>query len=381
MTTEWMAKQNANEKLSHPTQREAKNELSGPASLQRSAAGPTQADFAPPPVHQVLQTPGQPLDLETLGAMGTRFNHDFSRVRVHTDRLAALSAEAVHATAYTVGQHVVFARSQYAPGTRTGQQLLAHELAHVVQQKQVTPTAQIPLAPTDSPAERQAARAALHTGLPLGQTAFAIQRQPAQATAQQVTGITTPQPKNVKINQSGTTTQVIHGLEVIFELDEQSQSPSMKNRAETDFKFDAFSINYNAQKGKVTSFTGPGQPRVKIKTTYGSGVTSASKSGYGRGTTPADVKAGTTSLGFHEGSHGTDYLSYFQNNPFPQFTGAVGMSEKDFKAAMKSYQQERSQYSKGLKRFSELQTDCVGTTIDQSNAKQGNVTAICKVAP
>jgi Domain of unknown function (DUF4157) len=66
--------------------------------------------------------------------MEPRFGHDFSQVRVHTDARAARSARAVDALAYTVGQDMVFATSQYAPHTNAGQYLLAHELVHVVQQ-------------------------------------------------------------------------------------------------------------------------------------------------------------------------------------------------------------------------------------------------------
>ncbi len=61
-------------------------------------------------------------------------SHDFSRVRVHTDNKAADSARAVNALAYTVGSDIVFASGQYAPLTTGGQRLLAHELAHVIQQ-------------------------------------------------------------------------------------------------------------------------------------------------------------------------------------------------------------------------------------------------------
>lgn len=64
-----------------------------------------------------------------------RFRHDFSGVRVHTDGQAARSAEAVDAAAYTVGQHVVFGAGRYAPETGVGRALLGHELAHVGQQE------------------------------------------------------------------------------------------------------------------------------------------------------------------------------------------------------------------------------------------------------
>jgi hypothetical protein len=66
--------------------------------------------------------------------MEQSLGHDFSQVRVHADEKAAESARAVNALAYTVGRDVVFGTGQYAPGTMAGRKLLAHELAHVVQQ-------------------------------------------------------------------------------------------------------------------------------------------------------------------------------------------------------------------------------------------------------
>jgi hypothetical protein len=63
--------------------------------------------------------------------------HDFSRVRVHTNAKAAESARTVNALAYTSGNHIVFRDGHYAPTTTTGRQLLAHELAHVMQQQAI----------------------------------------------------------------------------------------------------------------------------------------------------------------------------------------------------------------------------------------------------
>lgn len=90
--------------------------------------------LAPPIVHDALRSLGRPLDPATRALMEPGFGHDFSQVRVHTDGKAVESARALNALAYTVGQDLVFGTGQYAPGTRTGKQLLAHELAHVVQQ-------------------------------------------------------------------------------------------------------------------------------------------------------------------------------------------------------------------------------------------------------
>jgi hypothetical protein len=89
---------------------------------------------APDLVNEVLRSPGQPLDAATRAFMGARFVRDFSQVRLHTDAKAAESARAVNALAYTVGHDVVFGAGTYKPETFPGQRLLAHELAHVVQQ-------------------------------------------------------------------------------------------------------------------------------------------------------------------------------------------------------------------------------------------------------
>ena len=72
--------------------------------------------------------------------MERRFRHDFSRVRIHTGADAEQSAAGVDASAYTVGSNVVFGRGRFAPETPHGSRLLAHELAHVVQQRQATVT-------------------------------------------------------------------------------------------------------------------------------------------------------------------------------------------------------------------------------------------------
>ena len=89
---------------------------------------------APDNVHDVLQSPGRPLDAATRTHFERRFSRDFSAVRVHTDALAAESARAVQALAYTAGDHVVFGAHRYAPSTADGRRLLGHELTHVVQQ-------------------------------------------------------------------------------------------------------------------------------------------------------------------------------------------------------------------------------------------------------
>jgi hypothetical protein len=102
--------------------------------MKAAAPGVTTGLEAPAIVHDVLRSPGQPLDASTRAFMEPRFAHDFSKVRIHNDAKAAESARAMGARAYTVGSNVVFGSGEYGTGTAARQRLLGHELAHVVQQ-------------------------------------------------------------------------------------------------------------------------------------------------------------------------------------------------------------------------------------------------------
>lgn len=160
-------------------------------TLQRAAITAVPAPAVPEITYEVLRSPGQPLDGSTRAFMETRMTHsinrycgptshaatglhvteprdaseqeadriaqvvasdrtstaqthtlprrDFSQVRVHTGAAAARAAEAMNAAAYTVGDHIVFGQGRYAPQTRAGVELLAHELTHTVQQRQASP--------------------------------------------------------------------------------------------------------------------------------------------------------------------------------------------------------------------------------------------------
>ena len=77
---------------------------------------------------------GEPLDPATRSSFEPSFGADFSGVRVHSDENAAKSARDLNARAFTVGSDVVFAEGEYQPHSNEGKHLLAHELAHVVQQ-------------------------------------------------------------------------------------------------------------------------------------------------------------------------------------------------------------------------------------------------------
>ncbi|MFO1063064.1 MAG: DUF4157 domain-containing protein [Pirellulales bacterium] len=111
-------------------------------TIQRVANSATLDAPVPSIVNQVLSSPGTPLPAPTRSFMESRFGQDFSQVRIHTDQRAADSAAAVNARAYTVGSNVVFGPGE---SPMRDSRLLAHELTHVVQQRDsatVTPTIQ-----------------------------------------------------------------------------------------------------------------------------------------------------------------------------------------------------------------------------------------------
>jgi hypothetical protein len=120
--------------------------------------------------------------------MEPRFGHDFSRVRVHTDTKAEESARSVNALAYTVGPDVVFGAGRYLPSTPAGKRLLAHELAHVVQNYETDTERSLAhgIGPADGHAEAEAKHVShrIHAGLlagPMSQVSLGVALTPASA--------------------------------------------------------------------------------------------------------------------------------------------------------------------------------------------------------
>jgi hypothetical protein len=110
--------------------------------LQRVAGNASVAQLLgdendePSPVKEVVgKGGGSSLDDSTRGFMESRFGQDFGDVRIHTDSKASDSAKSVNAQAYTVGNDIVFQSGKFQPESSDGKQMLAHELTHVVQQR------------------------------------------------------------------------------------------------------------------------------------------------------------------------------------------------------------------------------------------------------
>lgn len=139
--------------------------------LRRSSAPSDSMHEVPGEVHEVLDTAGQPLAPTVLTDMESRFGHDFGAVRIHTDAQAAASARTVNAQAYTVGQHIVFDAGEYSPETSAGRKILAHELAHTMQQTAFAPASALTISHPWDASEQEAERLA----------ESALQQQPGRA--------------------------------------------------------------------------------------------------------------------------------------------------------------------------------------------------------
>jgi hypothetical protein len=127
---------------------------SAPATASRQAA----LDQA----RALVQSSGTALEPRVHGWASRRFGMDFGDVRIHACAEAAASAKALHAQAYALGSHIVFGHGAYAPDSRAGRRLLAHELAHVAQQgdairrKSISPDPEIELGGNNDREEREA---------------------------------------------------------------------------------------------------------------------------------------------------------------------------------------------------------------------------------
>jgi hypothetical protein len=140
--------------------------------------------------------------------------------------------------------------------------------------------------------------------------------------------------------------------------------------AETTFDNDVMAVTpvpaWEEKNGKkiVTKIAAPLSVKgvMKIHTRYGTGATANQPSGYGRGTTEEDIKAGNTSLGFHESCHRVDLLSYATTTPLPKFAGKVGMDVDTFDQAGTEFRAQMGSYFTTMQSQSELKTDEVGYT-------------------
>jgi hypothetical protein len=173
-----------------------------------------------------------------------------------------------------------------------------------------------------------------------------------------------PLDSKPKVNPPPTTvasTSTISGAEVSV-LDDARQGTG--SGADTSLDIEAGEIPSYAFDGhnKVTQLDGAiPVPKISIQTLYSPGSKPTDISGYGRGTTDDDKKAGNVTVGFHESCHRSDYLQFIKDSPLPVFAGKVGMTVAQYKAAASTYKDALKAYRDKVKKYTKDRTDEVGS--------------------
>jgi hypothetical protein len=197
---------------------------------------------------------------------------------------------------------------------------------------------------------------------------------------QRLPGITTPLPpsahQDARTHEASLAIGHVH-FEFVPDAQMTPAEARAKGRAETGFHLSYTTPALHEQGGHIDAFQPPPDLVVRVQTRYPPGWNPDGRSGYGRGTTREDVAAGDSSLRFHEGRHGADYLRFAREHPAPQFAGRVGMTIPEFRAAVAAYERAIDAYIHALEDYSLRSTDCVGTTIDDFNRKRGDRRVRC----
>ena len=406
--------QTKRERLQRQTEEE-EEELLQPKAQGRSAPRSSQAAA---PAAAAVATGGKPLSRSERAYFEPRFGRNLSAVRLHTDSSAGQAAKGIGARAYTLRNHIAFAAGQYRPGTTEGHRLMAHELTHTLQQGFGGTIRRVPDGmgmDLDDDMRRRDPFAPPHMEDPRGHRGstltYAQSRElnncievmgDSEVAAAEcanvvlgtpipewksVAGTSSPVPFRAQVSSAGVATHRIGRVNLTILPDVRTSEPAMQDKAKTEIIPQPLATGTNlvdgaTMNGRVTSFTvNPAAFNLTIKTTYGPGVSASSTSGYGRGTTAADQSTGSTSLGFHEGEHGRDFITFLQNNPYPEFTGRNGQTAGVFSARITRFETALQDYVRLMNRTSELATDCTGTTIDSFNTANGTATTTCVHQP
>jgi hypothetical protein len=196
----------------------------------------------------------------------------------------------------------------------------------------------------------------------------AIQRQPKGGEKKAPPPITTPLPKEAARKPSGAAEFHVVATKVVVLPDKFTGKPIIEKGKRRSAKTNV-SLHWDLpgaqhKDGKITSVDSVTPPVLTIQTMYGPKISPGMKSTYGKGTTPEDVKAGKTTLGFHEGSHGEYAIQYAREHILPKFEGKVGMTVAEFNRALDEYDAAMQEYKQAILEYQEKMTDCVGTKAD-----------------
>ena len=279
--------------------------------------------------------PGQPLDGSTRTRMESAFGESFSQVRVHDDAPTAGLARDLGAQAFTLGEHVAFGQGSFRPGTPAGDALLAHELAHVVQQSGGVLSGATSATPDDAIRARRQSRCLRRDRSPVRANAgptrapASLARRPPPVSLRARgspagcgTGrrdAATHQPDVPRHHHGAPDERLprsvdLRGALLRARIERHVSAGRQRRRYHTKFDLPPWNLPYTTKNGIVDGFTGPfpkgTTPTLTVQTLYGPGESRSTPSGYGRGTTLQDIAAKNTSLGFHEGQHGGKIIEF-----------------------------------------------------------------------
>jgi hypothetical protein len=193
----------------------------------------------------------------------------------------------------------------------------------------------------------------------------------ARSELDRMLAISTPLPAAATLAATGTATVTLGAVTVRILPDRRAGTQN-----QTDFRLIPSRVQVGAPRlgrdRRVSALPAalPVVPVVEIQTTYAARGPQAAldpvmaASAYGRGTAPSDRD---TTLRFHEGSHGSDYLEFIRTHPYRTFNGRVGMTVREWQAEARAFLDAHAAWARGMGRYSLCNTDCVGTTIDDVN--------------
>ena len=181
--------------------------------------------------------------------------------------------------------------------------------------------------------------------------------------------MSTPLELGLTRQGNGNATVVIGNVTVVLQPDASNVANAPNAGGRTNFtspgRPDPSPLAHFDVGGRLTGFDGFPAITITIRTGYAANADPDARSGYGRGTTDRDKRVGATSLRFHEGTHGLDFLEFVQNHPYPTFAWRVGMTAAQFNTAIAVYDRARARFDADMEAFSNQRTHCVGITIDE----------------
>jgi hypothetical protein len=200
-------------------------------------------------------------------------------------------------------------------------------------------------------------------GSEAGASPAAAAKAPAAAT-QTVPGTSTPLPKDAVVDKN-TKVATLQSGDFTVKVKPDGKDANKGEDKKLDVRSDGAvthgdihaQVSYKTVNGKVTSVSI--KKELDVKTTYGSKADPAANSADGRGHIKTDQDAGNSSLRFHEGNHGQDYIDYVKTHPYPTIEIDKPITKQEFDTRVSEWKNQAEQYQKDMESQSKQHTDDV----------------------